>query len=112
MTRGLLTTCYTPLHDELASSPQSKERLRQIYFDFYKDEPFIKVVSTPPHSKHALGSNMCIIHPTIDTRTGRLVVVSCIDNLVKGAAGQAIQNMDLMLDLPEISGLEAKAVWP
>jgi N-acetyl-gamma-glutamyl-phosphate reductase len=112
MTRGLLTTCYTPLHDELASSPQSKERLRQIYFDFYKDEPFIKVVSTPPHSKHTLGSNMCIIHPTIDTRTGRLVVVSCIDNLVKGAAGQAIQNMNLMLGLPEISGLEAKAVWP
>ncbi len=112
MTRGILTTCYTPLHDELASSPRGKEKLRQIYLDFYKDEPFIKVVATPPHSKHTLGSNMCLIHPTIDTRTGRLVVVSCLDNLVKGAAGQAVQNMNLMLGLPETTGLEALAVWP
>ncbi|MCK5576796.1 MAG: N-acetyl-gamma-glutamyl-phosphate reductase [Dehalococcoidales bacterium] len=112
MTRGLLTTCYTPLRDELATSPRGKEELEQIYLDFYQDEPFVKVVTTPPHSKHTLGSNMCLIHPTIDTRTGRLVVVSCLDNLVKGAAGQAIQNMNLMLGLPETSGLEARAVWP
>jgi len=108
MTRGILTTCYTPLSD----NEKSGEELRHIYRDFYKDEPFIKIVASPPHTKHTWGSNLCLIHPTVDTRTGRLVIISCIDNLVKGAAGQAIQNMNLMLGLPETTGLEALAVWP
>jgi N-acetyl-gamma-glutamyl-phosphate reductase len=108
MTRGILTTCYTLLTDKT----KGKEELRQIYSDFYKDEPFVKIVASPPHTKHTRGSNLCLIHPTVDTRSGRLVVISCIDNLVKGAAGQAIQNMNLMLGLPEITGLEALAVWP
>jgi len=55
---------------------------------------------------------MCMIYPTIDERTGKLIVVSAVDNLVKGAAGQAIQNMNLMLGLAETTGLEAPAVFP
>ncbi|GAG00059.1 unnamed protein product, partial [marine sediment metagenome] len=64
------------------------------------------------HTKHTWGNNLCLIYPTIDTRTGRLVVISAIDNLVKGAAGQAVQNMNLMLGLPETTGLEALAIYP
>jgi len=113
MTRGILTTCYAPLSPgKIAADKKGKEELQHIYREFYKDEPFTKIVESPPHTKHTWGSNFCLIYPTIDHRTGRLIVVSCIDNLVKGAAGQAIQNMNLMLGLPEVTGLEALAVYP
>jgi len=107
MTRGILSTCYAPL----AKKIEEKE-LKKLYTDFYKDEPFVRVTDAPPHTKHTWGNNNCLVYPTIDPRTNRLVVVSCIDNLVKGAAGQAIQNMNLMLDLPETTGLEALAIYP
>jgi N-acetyl-gamma-glutamyl-phosphate reductase len=55
---------------------------------------------------------MCLVYPTVDVRTGRLVVVSVLDNLVKGAAGQAIQNMNLMLGMPETTALDMPAVYP
>jgi len=113
MTRGILTTCYaSPSSGKIAAGKKGDEEVRQLYLDFYKDEPFIKVVEFPPHTKHTWGNNLCLIHPTIDHRTGRLIVISCIDNLVKGAAGQAIQNMNLMLGFPEVTGLEAVAVYP
>ena len=113
MTRGILTTGYAPLASgKLPLNDQGEEELRQLYLDFYQDEPFVKVVEFPPHTKYTWGSNLCLIHPTIDRRTGRLIVISCIDNLVKGAAGQAIQNMNLMLGLPETTGLETLAIYP
>jgi N-acetyl-gamma-glutamyl-phosphate reductase len=108
MTRGILTTCYA----SLAAGKKGKKELSQLYRDFYKDEPFVRVVGSPPHTKHTWGNNLCLIHPTIDARTGRLIVISAIDNLVKGAAGQAVQNMNLMLGLAETTGLEALAVYP
>jgi N-acetyl-gamma-glutamyl-phosphate reductase len=107
MTRGILTTAYAPL----AKKVEEKE-LKQLYRDFYKDAPFVRVADSPPHTKQTWGSNFCLVYPTIDPRTGRLVVISAIDNLVKGAAGQAVQNMNLMLGLPETTGLEALAVYP
>ncbi|TES84807.1 MAG: N-acetyl-gamma-glutamyl-phosphate reductase [Dehalococcoidia bacterium] len=107
MTRGILSTCYAPLTKKL-----SEKELKKLYTDFYKDEPFVRVTDAPPHTKHTWGSNLCLVYPVIDSRTGRLIVVSCIDNLVKGAAGQAIQNMNIMLGLPETTGLEALAVYP
>jgi N-acetyl-gamma-glutamyl-phosphate reductase len=113
MTRGILSTCYAPLAEgKIAVSPQGAAELRQVYRDFYKGETFVKVVDTPPQTKQAWGSNLCLIYPTIDLRTRRLIVVSCIDNLVKGGAGQAIQNMNLMLGFPETTGLEALPVYP
>ena len=113
MTRGILTTCYACLAPgKVAAGKKGGEELRQLYLDFYKDEPFVKVVESSPHTKHTWGSNLCLIHPTIDAGTGRFIVISCIDNLVKGAAGQAIQNMNLMLGLPEITGLQALAIYP
>jgi len=107
MTRGILTTCYAPL----ASGKKEKE-LKELYRDFYKDAPFVRVADAPPHTKQTWGSNLCLVYPTVDQRTGRLVVISAIDNLVKGAAGQAIQNMNLMLGIPETTGLEALPVYP
>lgn len=113
MTRGILTTAYASLvPGKIAAGKKGEEELMHLYRDFYKDEPFVKVVDSPPHTKHTWGNNSCLIHPTIDHRTGRLIVISAIDNLVKGAAGQAIQNMNLMLGLPETMGLEGLAVYP
>jgi len=113
MTRGILTTAYAPLRPEvIAAGKKGEEELRNLYLDFYKDAPFVQISETPPHTKQTWGSNFCLIYPTIDHRTGRLIVVSCIDNLIKGAAGQAIQNMNIMLGLPETTGLEALAIYP
>jgi len=107
MTRGILDTCYATLKEG-----QSGVELKELYREFYKDEPFIKVSGESPHTKHTRGSNICLVHPTFDRRTGRLVVISCLDNLVKGAAGQAIQNMNIMLGFTETTGLEAAAIFP
>lgn len=113
MTRGILTTAYAPLvAGKIATDKKGTEELRQIYLDFYKGEPFVRITESPPHTKHTWGNNFCLIYPTIDRRTGRLIIISCIDNLVKGAAGQAIQNMNLMLGLPETTGLESQAIFP
>jgi N-acetyl-gamma-glutamyl-phosphate reductase len=83
-----------------------------VYQDFYKNEPFVKVVNTPPATKHTLGNNDCVIYPTVDPRTNRLIVVSAIDNLVKGASGAAVQNMNVLFGYPETAGLEAPALYP
>ena len=108
MTRGILATCYAPLNDET----MSKQAIWDVYNEFYRDEPFVKVTPEPPQTKHTLGSNFCLVHPTVDVEAGRLIVVSCLDNLVKGAAGQAVQNMNLMYGLPENMSLESLAVYP
>jgi N-acetyl-gamma-glutamyl-phosphate reductase len=107
MTRGILTTCYANLQRDV-----NIEELRAIYQDHYASEPFVHVVDQPPHTKWAYGSNHCFIHPTLDSRTNRLVVVACLDNLVKGASGQAIQNANLLFGLEETAGLEQLAVHP
>tara|TARA_B100001123_G_scaffold253964_1_gene283365 strand:- start:5478 stop:6503 length:1026 start_codon:yes stop_codon:yes gene_type:complete len=107
MTRGILSTCYAPL-----KSPMTKGEVRDIYQDYYGNEPFVHVTNVPPQTKHTLGSNNCLIYPTIDEETERLVVVSCLDNLVKGAAGQAVQNMNLMFGLEETTGLKNPSLYP
>ncbi len=89
-----------------------EKRIVDLYQEFYRDEPFIRIVDVPPQTKQTLGTNLCLIHPTIDPRTERLIVISCIDNLIKGGAGQAVQNMNIMLGLPEGMGLEGAAVYP
>ncbi len=113
MTRGILSSCYARLREgKVASGEKGKEELRGLYQDFYKGEPFVRVVKTPPQTKHTWGSNFCLIYPTIDLRTGRAIIISCLDNLVKGAAGQAIENMNLMLGFPETMGLEGLGIYP
>jgi N-acetyl-gamma-glutamyl-phosphate reductase len=109
MTRGILSTCYAKLTGRRQMAADS---LRQIYREFYKHAPFVKITAQPPHTKHVWGTNFCLVYPSIDPRTGRLVVVSCLDNLVKGGAGQAVQNMNLMFGLAETTGLAASAIYP
>jgi len=114
MNRGILSTCYATLRpDALAGDAQARlRRVREIYEDFYRDEPFVSVSLTPPQTKQTQGVNTCLVYPTVDSRTGRLVAVSAIDNLVKGGSGQAVQNMNLMLGFPETMGLSAAAMYP
>ena len=108
MTRGILATCYASLNQGALTT----EEVRAIYKRYYEHEPFVSVVDTPPHTKWAYGSNGCFVYPLVDTRTRRLIVVSCLDNLVKGASGQAIQNANCMYTLPETTGLTALGVYP
>jgi N-acetyl-gamma-glutamyl-phosphate reductase len=89
-----------------------KQRVREVYEEFYRDEPFVRVTDTPPQTKQTTGSNMCLVYPTVDEQAGRLVVVSCLDNLLKGAAGQAVQNMNLMFGLRETAGTDHLPVYP
>ncbi len=106
MTRGILSACYARLREEITQA-----RLMELYRDFYAGQPFVQVVDAPPQSKHAWGSNYCIIHPHA-RGNGKVVVISCIDNLVKGAAGQAVHNMNLMMGFRPDMALEALPIYP
>jgi N-acetyl-gamma-glutamyl-phosphate reductase len=108
MSRGLLATCYADVTDPSVSI----EEVRAVYTDYYAHEPFIRVIDTAPHTRWTTGTNLCLIHPTLDQRTGRFMVVSCLDNLVKGAAGVAVQNANLVAGLPETTGLPTAALVP
>ena len=109
MTRGILATCYATLRGE---ATDATGRIRDLYCDFYRESPFVRVVDEPPATKQTLGSNRCFLYPTVDERTGRLIVVSCLDNLTKGGAGQGVQCLNLMLGLPESTGLDGTALYP
>jgi N-acetyl-gamma-glutamyl-phosphate reductase len=107
MTRGIMATCYARLRSQM-----SADELMDTYRDFYRNEPFVRVVPDPPATKHTWGSNYCFVCPRLSPQTGRLIVTACIDNLVKGAAGQAVQNMNIMLGATETLGLEALPIYP
>ena len=111
MTRGILSSCYAKLRCG-GDGVGTAERIVDLYRDYYAEHPFVQVTPAPPQTKQTLGNNLCLIHPTVDFRTGRLIVISCLDNLVKGAAGQAVQNMNLMCGFPETESLDALAVYP
>ena len=110
MNRGILSTAYATLKNPKSSVPN----LQTFYTDFYKNEPFIRIFQHPHevNPRHVRGSNYCDLCITQDPRTGRLVAVAAIDNLVKGAAGQAIQDMNLALGFPENLGLSSPGVFP
>lgn len=107
--RGILSTIYASLVEE-----QGEQELHSLYRDFYKDEPFVRVcpLGSLPNISAVAGSNYCDIAVAVDKRTGRLIVISAIDNLIKGAAGQAIQNMNIICGLPETTGLQANSIFP
>ncbi len=107
MTRGIHATCYAPLAREV-----SPAEALALYREYYASEPFTSVTDAPPHTKHAYGSNDCLVHPAIDERNGALIVVGVLDNLMKGAAGSAIENMNLMFGLPRAAGLDRPALYP
>ncbi len=111
MTRGILSSCYAKLNPDHAGEA-GIQRITDLYSDYYSGHPFVRVTPSPPQTKQTLGNNLCLIYPTVDLRTGRLIVISCLDNLVKGAAGQAVQNMNVMCGFPETESLDALAVYP
>ena len=105
--RGILATAYaTP------KGKTTQEELRGIYKEFYKGQPFVRLRDDLPTLKDVRGSNYCDIHVAYDERTNRIIAIATIDNLAKGAASQAIQNMNLMFGFPETSGLMFNPIKP
>ncbi|HUI45997.1 MAG TPA: N-acetyl-gamma-glutamyl-phosphate reductase [Nitrospirota bacterium] len=109
MNRGILTTIYAMLN-----TGADPGRLSSLYREFYRNEPFVRVLAAGqlPNVRNVRGSNFCDIGIYADLRTGRVVVVTAIDNLVKGASGQAIQNMNLMAGFDETNGLRLAGLFP
>ncbi len=108
MNRGILSTAYCKL-----KNPMALDNLRMLYQDFYKGERFVRVQEDiMPNPRYIKGSNYCDIGVYLDPRSGSVITVAALDNLVKGAAGQAIQAMNLMSGFPEETGLTAPAAYP
>jgi N-acetyl-gamma-glutamyl-phosphate reductase len=99
--QGLLASCYVRLTREV-----TEEELRAQYAERYAREPFVEVVDDPPGVRDVRDTNACRVHVTLDASSGRALAFAAIDNLWKGAAGQAVQNLNLMFGLPETEGLE------
>lgn len=105
--RGILSTCYTKPTMDIDES-----RVKQIFEDYYKNEPFVRLRDEVPNLKQVRGTNYFDIYVTYDERTNTIITISVIDNLVKGAAGQAVQNMNIMLGLSETQGLNISPLQP
>jgi N-acetyl-gamma-glutamyl-phosphate reductase len=110
MTRGILATCYCKAAD--GSRSFSSESITDSARKFYDNRPFVRVTDKPPHTKWATGSNLAFVHFVADPERNLIIALSAIDNLGKGAAGQAMQNANLMLGLPEDAGLGGASLWP
>jgi N-acetyl-gamma-glutamyl-phosphate reductase len=114
MTRGILSTCYARAKPGALSAEAraARDGVMQIYRDFYRDAPFTRVSDAPPSTKHVMGTNYCIVHPSVNLQTGTVVVSSAIDNLGKGGAGNGVQCLNVMCGLPEMAGLQALGLFP
>ncbi|MFV2062529.1 MAG: Asd/ArgC dimerization domain-containing protein, partial [Chloroflexota bacterium] len=107
MTRGILAPSHVrPTRDVNAAE------LRQLYRDTYADEHFVEVVDRPPSTGQVLGSNFSRVYVHYNERIGRILAISVTDNLVKGAAGQAVQAFNIIFGLPEAAGLEQLPLAP
>ncbi len=103
------TPAVVPMDRGMLSVVQVKVKktdLVELYKETYRGEPFVRVVSHPPKTKEVVNTNLCFVHPSYDGRTNTAVIVSAIDNLVKGASGQALQNANLMAGFEEGEGLK------
>lgn len=107
--RGMVSTIYLRLTRKVAV-----EALRETYENRYREEPFVTVLphGSFPSTAHVRGSNRCHISIEVDERTGWVIVMSALDNLVKGASGEAVQNMNLMMGLDETAGLDGLPMYP
>jgi len=109
MSRGILESIYVKMTPGTTAAD-----LKAKLVDTYKDEPFVTVLdgNTIPQTRHVRGSNHCFMNVVADRISGRAIIVSAIDNLVKGASGQAIQNMNIILGFPETTALMVSPVFP
>ena len=108
MTRGILATC----HLAASSADVTTEACADAARAFYAGRPFVRVCDAPPPTKWATGSNLAFVHYAADPSRRRVIAIGAVDNLGKGAAGQAVQNANLMLGLPETAGLDGAPLWP
>jgi len=108
--RGILSTLYGRLNNPAMGA----DELYDVYASFYKDSPYVRVekMGTPVSNNDVRGSNQCVISVNCDTRTGQIIIVSHIDNLMKGQAGSALQNMNIMFGLDENLGLTRPPYYP
>jgi N-acetyl-gamma-glutamyl-phosphate reductase len=107
MVRGILSTNHVrPTRDV------TQGQIDALYAEAYDAEPFVRVVTTPPATKHTTGSNFVHVYVKVDERTGRIIAIAVEDNLVKGAAGQAVQAFNIVHGLPEMSGLDQHPLAP
>lgn len=107
MTRGILSTNHVR-----PTRPVTQDEIDALYRAAYADEPFVTVVGAPPATKHVAGSNHVRVYVKVDERIGRIIAIGVVDNLVKGAAGQAVQAFNVVHGLPETAGLEQLPVAP
>lgn len=114
MNRGILVTEYASLVRKPDGSLPSYEEVKAVYDKYYKEEKFVRVLEKDvfPETKWVEGSNYVDVNFKIDERTGRIIMMGALDNVVKGAAGQAVQNMNLMFGLKESEGLELVPMFP
>ncbi|HIZ08512.1 MAG TPA: N-acetyl-gamma-glutamyl-phosphate reductase [Candidatus Eubacterium avistercoris] len=114
MNRGILATEYAKLNRKPDGSLPSYEEVKAVYDKYYKEEKFVRVLEKDvfPETKWVEGSNYTDINFKIDERTGRIIMMGALDNLVKGAAGQAVQNMNLLFGLDESEGLDLVPMFP
>ena len=114
MNRGILATEYATLKRKPDGTLPTYEEVKAIYDKYYANEKFVRVLDkgSCPETKWVEGSNYVDINFVIDERTGRIIMMGALDNLVKGAAGQAVQNMNLLFGLPESEGLELVPCFP
>jgi N-acetyl-gamma-glutamyl-phosphate reductase len=107
MVRGILSTSHVrPTRDV------TQAQVDALYAEAYDAEPFVRVVTTPPATKHTTGSNFVHVYVKVDERTGRIIAIAVEDNLVKGAAGQAVQSFNIVHGLPEMAGLDQHPLAP
>lgn len=107
MNRGILSVIYSNYIEDI-----SVEELYEVFKNFYKDSYFVRIIEGLPETRFVKGTNFCDISIRVDKRTKKIIIISAIDNLIKGAAGQAIQNMNILFDLNEFEGLESLAMNP
>lgn len=114
MNRGILATEYATLNKKADGTLPTYGEVKAIYDKYYKNEKFVRVLEKDicPETKWVEGSNYVDVNFKIDERTGRIVMMGALDNLVKGAAGQAVQNMNLLFDFDEAEGLNLVPMFP
>ncbi len=109
MSRGILSTIYVNIENGI-----TEDEIRNFLKEFYRDRPFVKILeeNTLPNVSSVRGTNLCHIGLKLDQRTGRLIIISVIDNLFKGASGQAVQNLNIMAGMEETIGLLFPGIYP
>jgi N-acetyl-gamma-glutamyl-phosphate reductase len=107
MNRGILMTIYADSAGTIDS-----ESLSNIYKEYYKDSPFVNIINTSPNTSEIRGTNRCNIKVLSDNRTGKILIVSVLDNLVKGQSGNAVQNANIRLGLDQTTGLNLNTIYP